>query len=739
VCAIGVFTRMGRWAFRARFAVIVGSVALMGGLGIYGLDWAKHFNQGGLYDGASQSVAGSRLADATFGRDTRADVIALYTAPPGKRLDDPDTVAAANATYAALRRQYSDKVIDVQGFWTNAVAARVAGDANRQHGFVSIGLAGATDTDRLADYRAVRSQLSVPGLRVQLTGQVPLAAELNDNLAADVRRGEAIALPLVALMLFFVFGGVVAAALPVFVGGLTIVGAQGLVKLIMRFTDVSVFASSVVTLIGLGLAIDYGLFTVSRFREELAAGRSPRDAVAITVGTAGRAIAFSATIIVICLGTLVIFPLGFLKSLAYGAICTVLLAASLSVTVLPAILGMLGNRVDALGFARLRRARTAAQIDASFWSRLATWSMRRPALLAAPIAAVLLALVVPFFGVRFGGVSEKYFAPDNPTRVAQQDFDRLFPGLRTDPVKLIVSYPANAADAAADRVLSAIVRAADRAPGLAGGFTPDQPRTDNVDEVSAGLTDTDDTRAVDATITYLRSLRPPAGVRDYVAGTPVLERDAVNSILRRLPTLLIILAAASLALMFLAFGSVVLPLKAMVVGVLSLTATLGLITFVFYDGHFGGVLNFTGGPLMFPMVIVIVALVFGLSTDYEIFLVSRMAEARGRGSSTRESVRYGIAHTGGVITAAALILIVVTGAFGRSTLAPMKYLAYGMIAALTLDVTLIRMLLAPAVMTLLGDACWWAPAWAKRLHRRIGLTESNRPSHRRRCRCRAAH
>lgn len=693
----------------------------MCGLGLYGLGYDKLFVQGGLYDDTSQSVAGSTLADSTFGRDTKEDVIALYTAPSGQHLDDPDIAAAATAVYDRLHREHGAEVTDVQGFWTNLLAEHLAGDKTRQHGFMSIGLLGATDDDRINAYLDVKNHLAVPGVRLQLAGQVPLAVALDDGIKADTRRGELIALPLVALMLFFVFGGVVAAVLPVCIGGLTIIGSEGVVRTIMNFTDVNVFAAPVITLIGLGLAIDYGLFIVSRFREEIAEGRSTEDAVRTTVRTSGRTIVFSATIIVICLGGLLIFPLGFLKSLAYGSISAVVLAAVLSITVLPAILAVLGRRIDAFGFQRLSRTRTTAQIDASFFSRLANWSMQRPFLVAAPIVLLLSGMVTPFFDVQFSGVSEKYFAPDNATRIAQQDFDTTFPGLRTDPIKLVV-HGAN------NTVLTAILQAADRAPGLAGKkFQVDQVRTDGVDELSTGLLDTDDTKSVDRTISYLRRIEPPTGVQIYVAGVPALERDAINSIIHRLPILLTMLAVASFVMMFLAFGSFVLPIKAMLVSVLSLTATLGFITFLFYGGHFGSVLNFTGGPLMFPMLIVIVSLIFGLSTDYEIFLISRMTEARARGSSTTESIRYGIAHTGGVVTAAALILIVVTGAFAASTLAPMKYLAYGMIAALILDASIIRMILVPAIMKILGDFCWWAPAWAKRLHGKISLAD-HRPA-----------
>lgn len=715
-----MFVWLGRWAYRARYAVIVVFVGVMGLSGLYGMGYDKLFAQGGFYDDTSSSVAGSHLADSTFGRDTRQDIVALYTAPPGHRLDDPDITANAKATYARIQHDFAGQIVNPQGFWDSPTAANIAGDKARTHGFVSIGLRGDTDTDRLANYNKVKGQFAIPGTQLQLAGLMPLSGALNDGMAKDTQRAEAIALPLVAILLFIVFGGVVAAVLPVFIGGLTIIGSQGIVRFIMNFTPVNGFAGSVVTLIGLGLAIDYGLFTVSRFREEIAEGASTEDAVRTTVATAGRTIVFSATIIVICLGALLIFPIVFLKSLAYGAIAAVILAAVLAITVLPAILAVLGLRIDAFGLKRLSRTKTAAQIDASFWSRLALSAMKRPVLVAIPIILLLIVLVAPFFRVQFGGLSEKYLSPDNPARVSQEHFDALFPGKRTDPIKLIVVGADN-------ELLSAIVKVANETPGLAGkGFEPDQMTTHGVNELAAGLVDKD--HDADRVINRLRSLQLPPGVTMFVAGTPALERDAIHGLIHRLPLLMVILAVASFVMMFLAFGSFVLPIKAMAVSLLSLTATLGFLTVVFYDGIGASLLNVTPGPLMFAVLIIIVSLVFGLSTDYEIFLMSRMTEARARGADTREAIRYGIAHTGGIITAAAAILIVVTGAFAFSDIAMMQYLAYGMIAALILDATIIRMLLVPAVMKILGDACWWAPAWARRLQAKAGFAEHNSPA-----------
>ncbi|MBL1078942.1 MMPL family transporter [Nocardia sp. 2] len=718
-----MFHWLGRWVYRARYAVIAGFVVVMGVSGIYGLGYQDRLTAQGYFDDSSESVAGAELADDTFGRDFDGDVIALYTAPPGRQITDPEFEDAGKALTQRLLTEYRTQIKDVTGYWNGSlVKARFITD-DKTKAFVSIGLQGTGDQDSVDFYHQIQDKLDIPGLGVQVSGRVPVSDAVGLTMAHDIERMHLIALPLVAIVLFFVFGGVVAAALPLIVGGLTIAGSWGIMRAVTDVMPVNSFADAVLQLIGLGLAIDYGLFMVSRFREQIAEGRDTEQAVRTAVATAGRTIVFSATIIVVCVAGVLIFPMVFLRSAAIGALAAVALAALLSITVLPAILAVLGRRVDALGWERFSRTRTAAQIDGSFWSRLALWAMRRPVLVALPIIVVLAGLIVPFFKVEFTGISEKFLPPDNATRVAQQDFDATFPTERVYPLKLVIE----GADRATERALVAAANTAvaNQVPGIIGEFQ--KPASGgvakdgaNVKVYAASLADKDD---ADAVIGELRAIAPPDGVSYYVTGIPALERDSINGVIDRLPWLLLILVLASFVMMFLAFGSFVLPVKAIFVSFLSLTAALGFLTFVFYDGHGSGLLNFTPQPLCFPVLVIMIAIIFGLSTDYEIFLMSRMAEARENGAATTESIRYGTAHTGGIITAAALVLIVVTGSFGLSELVLMQYIAYGMIVALVLDATVIRMLLVPAVMRILGDACWWAPGWAKRLHQRIGLAE----------------
>ncbi|QXC43994.1 MMPL family transporter [Rhodococcus qingshengii] len=711
-----MFASWGSIVYRARFTVIAVMVAGLLGLAAYGLSLQDHLSQSGWDDPGSESVEAAKLADGTFGRSTTGDVLALYTAPEGKTVDDPEFQAKVIDNLQRLVADNPDQIMKINGSYfkvDNGLSVAALADKTKQHAVTSIAIAGDNDTAVSNNFRDVESQFYIDGVDVQLAGLQPVANSLNDTMANDIKRMEMLAIPAVGVLLFFVFGGVVAAALPLIVGGLTVIGANGIIRLITNFTEVNAFVAPVVSLVGLGLAIDYGLFIVSRFREEIAEGYDTPTAVRRTVMTAGRTVMFSATMVAVSLGGLLLFPQGFLKSVAYGAIAAVMLAAISSITILPAILGILGKRIDALTFKKLRQTKTNEEIENGFWGKLTRWVMQHPLKVAVPIVAALLLMIIPLTGIKFGGINETYLPPDSPTRVAQAQFDELFPGNRTEPVRLVI-------EGADNTTLGQISKTANAAPGLVEKFTPEVATKDGVNVLKAGLTERNEARP---TIDYLRSADWPEGTTVLVGGTPAIEQDSVDALLDRLPLMVVSVILLTTLLMFLTFGSLVLPIKAALMSALGLGSTLGILTWIFIDGHGSGLLNFTPGPIMSPVLVLIIAIVYGLSTDYEVFLLSRMVEARAQGASTTESIRIGTAHTGRIITAAALILIVVTGAFGLSDLVMMKYISYGMISALIIDATLIRMFLVPATMKLLGDDCWWAPAWMKRIQQKIGLGE----------------
>ncbi|WP_067537465.1 MMPL family transporter [Nocardia crassostreae] len=669
--------RWGRFIHRNRYLVCAVFALAVLASGFYGRDLGDHLTQEGWFDESSESVAASKLTDSTFGRDTDSDLIVLYTAPPGHTLDDEPIRTAVAAELNRLRTTHSEQIFKIDSYWDGPMMGAFA-TPDRTHAFASIGLQGGGGTDTVDNYMAIKNEFhagtagSGPGgTTVQLAGLQPVVEGINTGMQRDIHRAELIALPIVAILLYFVFGGVVGALLPVLIGGMTILGSQGIMQMLTDHLQVNVFASAVVTLVSLGLAIDYGLFAVTRFREELAAGRSVEEATARTVATAGRTVLFSAGIIAVSLGALFIYPNGVLRSVPLGGISSVLLAA-----VLPAVLSIVGRRIDFLGWHRFASIRTAEQIDAGFFSRLALFAMRKPWLVIVPVVLGLLVLILPFRNIEFGGLSERYLSADNPARVAQQDFDRLFPTFRTEPLKLVVvdASPQQLSDIRFEA--NAVAR-----QYMTGPLDPIAPTKDGITVLGSGIQD-------------------PPGVQVMVAGVPALERDSIYGLIEGLPLLAAILIAAALALMYAAFRSLVLVVKAVAMSALSLGSTLGILTWIFVEGHGAELFDFTPGPLMFAVLVLIVTVLFGLSTDYEVFLQSRMAEARADGAPPAEAIRYGIAHTGGVITSAAAILIVVTGAFGFSDLVLMKYIAYGMIAALLLDATVIRMLLTPAALKL---------------------------------------
>jgi RND superfamily putative drug exporter len=720
----------------------------------------QHVTQSGFYDEGSQSVKASLIADGAYGRDTSGHIVAIYTAPDGKTVDDPDFSGKILENLDQAQRDHPDEILRAIGYFKSPEMLANMADADKKHAFMSIQLKGDNDDTILNNYKKVADSFAIDGVDVKLAGLQPLANELTGTIGEDQRRAEVAAIPLVAVVLFFVFGGVVAASLPAIIGGLSILGALGIMRLIAEITPVHFFAQPVVTLIGLGIAIDYGLFIVSRFREEIAEGYDTRAAVRRTMMTSGRTVIFSAVIIVASSLPLLLFPQGFLKSITYAIIASVMLSAVLSVTVLAAILAILGPNVDALGVRTLlkvpffrnwkptnwwlnwladktQKTKTREEVENGFWGKLVNRVMKRPVLFAAPIVAIMIALIIPLGQLSLGGISEKYLPPDNSVRVAQEEFDTIFPGFRTEPLTLVIQ--ANDGEPVTDAQVAEI-----RSEAMAiSGFTdpdnnPDamwkeRPYLDGASKdpsvrvIQNGLVNRNDAAKK---ITALRSITPAKGLSLYVGGTPALEQDSIHSLFAKLPLMVLLLITTTTVLMFLAFGSLVLPIKAALMSALTLGSTMGVLTWMFVEGHGSGLMNYTPQPLMAPMIGLIIAVIYGLSTDYEVFLVSRMVEAREQGMSTTEAIRIGTATTGRLITAAALVLAVVAGAFVFSDLVMMKYLAFGLLIALLLDATIVRMFLVPAIMKLLGDDCWWAPKWMKRLQQKIGLGETTLPDER---------
>lgn len=762
-----MFAWWGRTVYQFRYIVIGVMVTLCLGGGLYGASLGEHVTQSGFYDEGSQSVQASLLGDEVYGRDRTSHIVAILTPPDDKKVTDKAWQKKVTEELDQVVKDHPDQMVGWVG-WLKApdTTDELVNQMKTQdlkHTFISVPLKGDDDDTILKNYQVIEPDLrKVNDGDIKLAGLNPLASELTGTIGTDQKRAELAIVPLVAVVLFFVFGGAVAAALPAIIGGLTIAGALGILRLTAEFGPVHFFAQPVVTMMGFGIAIDYGLFIVSRFREELAEGYDVEAAVRRSVMTSGRTVAFSSVIIVASSLPLLLIPLGFLKSITYAIIASVLLAAFLSITVLPAVLGILGTRVDALGVTTLlkvpflanwpfsrkiidwfaektQKTKTREEVERGFWGKLVNVVMKRPIAFATPILVVMTLLVIPLGQLALGGMSEKYLPPDNSVRMAQEEFDKQFSSFRTEPLTMVIQ--SDDGKPVTDQQLAELRSKAAAVSGFTDADNPTKmwqernaqesgTKDPSVRSIQNGLVNSSD---APAKINELRAIPAPHGTHVYVGGTPALAQDSIQSLFDNLPLLAVILVLTTTVLMFLAFGSIVLPIKAALMSALTLGSTMGILTWMFVEGgHGSGLLNYTPQPLMAPMIGLIIAVIWGLSTDYEVFLVSRMVEARERGMSTAEAIRIGTATTGRLITGAALVLAVVVGAFAFSDLVMMKYLAFGLLIALLLDATVIRMFLVPAIMKLLGDDCWWAPHWMKRIQQKLGLGETELPDERKR-------
>lgn len=694
-----MFLKWGRFSYAHRRLIpliLVAFIALL--FAVFGTQLGDRMSQEGWEDPNAASTTAAEIEQEVFGRDNNGDVIIL--------VQNPDqNYDAAKAFLDGLEAEYPQQISHITSYFDTQNPNFITAD--KSTAFAAIGLNG-DDEQTLKDFRAIQPALENTDLPIQVAGATAVADALDTGMANDISRAEKAALPLVGLLLLLVFGSVVAAFMPLIVGGMSILGSLGILSILAGFLQVNVFAQAVVTLLGLGLAIDYGLFMVSRFREELDKGRSTSDAVAITTATAGQTVVFSAAMVAVALSGLFIFPQAFLKSVAYGSISAVGLAALLSVTLLPALFGLLGRNIDKWSIRRTRR--TARRIEDTWWYRIPRWAMKYSKAMTLGICALLLALTIPVINSTFGGINETYLPPAHETRQAQDQFNEQFPSFRTEPVKLVVTNATN------EQLVDVYMQVRGIA-GLTEPMSPSTPTQDGTTVLSAGIAD----RADYARIVHeLENVEAPAGVELYVGGTPAMEVESLDALFNKLPWMALYVVAATFILMALVFGSLILPAKAIIMTLLTLGATLGILSAMFVSGVGASLLDFSPGPLMSPILVLIIAIVYGLSTDYEVFLVSRMVESRTRGASTDEAISAGTAHTGGIITAAALIMIVVAGAFGFSDIVMMKYIAFGMIFALFIDATIVRMLLVPAVMHLLAEDNWWAPRFIQRAYHLLG-------------------
>ncbi|MFJ6082812.1 MMPL family transporter [Streptomyces sp. NPDC092369] len=692
-------------------ALVITALAVVAGSGV-----ADRLGSGGWEDPDAQSTYATKALEREF-PGSQPNLLLLLDSGRAS-VDDSAVAAEARRLTADLAAERG--VTGVGSYWQADAATAPSLRAKDGHeALIAARITGDETTmsdtlDRIAPhFRGTHGPVEV-----KVGGIVAVRHDMQTIIKEDLTRAELIALPVTLVLLVMVFGSAVAALLPLGIGIVAILGTNAVLRGLTELTDVSVFAINLTTALGLGLAVDYALFIVRRFREELSGGAEPLEAVGTTLRTAGRTVLFSALTVAVSLAAMLVFPQYFLRSFAYAGIAVVLLAAAAALFLLPAALILLGHRVDALDLRRLFRRRrqepAAGETGRAAWARLATLVMRRAPFFALATTAVLVLLGLPFLGVKFGTADDRQLPSSSESHVVQQHIRDGFPGSPGGGLEVLAEGKATPAQYSAykDRVaaLPEVVRVdGPLVKGDSAYFTV-TPKGEAVGDDAQRLVG--DLRATDA----------PFDTK--VTGTAAVLVDSKHAIGERLPWAAGFIAVVTLFLVFLLTGSVLIPIQAVVLNALSLSAMFGAVVWVFQDGHLSGLLGFTSpGSIETTLPVLMFCVAFGLSMDYGVFLLSRIKEEYDRTGDHNEAVRHGLQRTGGLITAAAVILAVVMVAIGTSRVTNTKMLGLGIALAVLMDAMIVRSLLVPAVMRLTGKATWWAPGPLRRFHERFGLSE----------------
>jgi RND superfamily putative drug exporter len=735
--------RIGRFVIRRRKLVLVGAALAFVLSGAYGGPVSEHLSSGGFDDPASESFkADEALLDA-FGTAT-PNLLLLVTAPDGD-VDAPEVAAAGQALTEELAGEAD--LANVVSYWSLGSPPPLRSDEG-DRALVLARIEGSEDfvNDRVEELSPAYTRDGE--LEVRVGGFAEVFNEVGHTIEDDLIRAETIALPITLILLLLVFGSVVSASLPLAIGALSVVGTFVVLRLLSTVTEVSIFSLNLTTAMGLGLAIDYSLFMVSRFREELRAGHEPDVALQRTVRTAGRTVAFSSVTVAASLCALLVFPLAFLRSFAYAGVAVAFLAGAFSVVVLPAILGGLGRRVDGLTIFK----RSTRVSEEGFWHRMAVLVMRRPIRVAVASTAVLLFLGAPFLGIDIALPDDRVQQEDAESRqvhdVLREEFSSQEAGAAAvvalgvgDPGERTAEIDAYAARLA---MLPGVSRVDAATGSYCGAGLAEDVGCGAGDLVVPGgtgryLTFSSDAEGGSTYLTVVPDVEPfssdgedlvkairaaDAPFPVEVTGQSAQLVDIKDALFGRLPLALAIIAVVTFLVMFLQFGSVIIPLKALVLNVLSLSATFGAMVWVFQDGHLSGALDFTAtGQIDATTPILMFCVAFGLSMDFEVFMLSRIKEEHDRTGDNEQSVAFGLERTGRIVTAAALLISIVFIAFATSDITFIKLFGVGLTLAVLIDAFVIRGTLVPAFMRLAGEWNWWAPAPLRRLHDRIGISE----------------
>ena len=730
--------RIARLAIHAPRRIIAIAVLVMIGTAGFGVPVAKSLSAGGFENPNSESArAMNLLADKLDQGDLQ--MLISVTSNDGVRSGAAQTVATD------IVRQLHDSpyVAQVTSPWTApplASARLISKDGNT--GLIVPGITGGeSDAPKHAKALSYALVHDSDDVTVRAGGDAITYAQVIDQSEKDLHLMEAIAIPLSFLVLVWVFGGLVAAALPLAVGGLAVFGSMAALRVVSLATPVSIFALNLLVAMGLALAIDYTLLILSRYRDELADGAGPDKALARTMAGAGRTVLFSATTVALSMSALVIFPMYSLKSFAYVGFALVAFAATAAILVTPALIALLGDRLTG----RMHRQTTSVQppIQQTFWYRVAKFAMRRAVPIGLAVVALMLTLGVPFFGVKWGIPDDRVLPTSASTRQVGNQLRTDFNDDLPRNVTVVVPDTNGVTPPALNDYASQLSRMPDvssvSAPGgtfVAGALVGPPSAATGTNGDTAFLTVTSSaplySQASNSQLDRLHAVPGPAGQKVLITGTAQINRDAVSGVTSRLPIVLTVIAVITLILLFFLTGSVVLPLKALVLNVLSLTGAFGALVWIFQEGHLGAFGTTPTGTLVVNVLVEFFCIAFGLSMDYEVFLVSRIREywlaSNQTPADNDESVALGLAHTGRVITAAALIMSISFAALIAAHVSFMRMFGVGLTLAVLADATLVRMLLVPAFMHVMGRMNWGAPKPLVQLHERFGISESHRPS-----------
>jgi uncharacterized membrane protein YdfJ with MMPL/SSD domain len=706
---IDVLARLAAFLHSHGRAILVAAVVGAVVAGVFGAGVSSRLSPYGATDPATQSVQATNRFQATAGRQIDPGVIALLAGGDVRTAAVRQRVASVAAE---LRRQ--PDVESVASFYSTHNRAMVSRDGRAT--YVVAYFKPLSDKRLSDDAKLIESRFASQH-DVKLGGSAIANAQVNTQVSHDLAHGELLAFPLIFLLSLLFFRSVVAALLPPLLGGLAILGTFLALRIISTFADLSVFAVNLTTGIGLGLAIDYSLFMVSRYREESARDGFGPDALRRTLQTAGRTVLFSSITVAAAVASLTIFPQRFLYSMGIAGAIVTLLAAALALTVLPALLAVLGPRVNALSPARLRRAaeRDARPARSGAWYRLAQFVTRRPARIAIVSAAVLIALGIPFTQIKFISVDARVLPTSASARIVQDRLNTEFPPHRASPLEVVVGAPAGS-----PQVRSLATRIS-RLPGVSA-IAPAEPAGPSLSLLQVAPVQDPLSAATKQLVHDVRAIHTPFYLG--VAGQTAAYLDLEHSLGAHLPAVLAIVVASTLIVLFLMTGSIVLPLKAVVMNALSLSAMFGILVLIFQDGNLQGLLGYRSlGALDATQPILLFAIGFGLATDYGVFLLARIKEAHDAGASDEDAIALGLERTGRIVTAAALLFAVAVGAFATSEIVFIKQLGIGAALVVLIDSSIIRGLLVPSLMELLGSRNWWAPRPLRRVYERIGLTE----------------